>query len=195
MERENMKEMKKHLLWTLFGSTLVLMVIGGCNLQTVRTYKGESQPLEQVAVLITDAHTCPIISMDQEFSCLSDKPGREYHLLPGDHTIQFLWQSQGAQYKNFDMKKESLAYTFEAGHVYSLLKTAEPMETADEYRMIPWTPKLEDHGTAVAFAQQHPDYYKSSTDWKKLRADNGLTRKFLGVFTIAVDPEDQPQSF
>jgi len=187
---------KKHLYLLCSVALIGLCTIGGCNQKTVRTYEGPAQPLEQVSLLLTDKHTCPLYAIDSEFNCQGDLPGLEYHLLPGSHTIEFVYQTPGKVDNTWEVKKDSVVYNFEPGHVYSIRKAEIKAENAREYKNIGWAPHVEDMGTTFGYAQANPGYYKTSTDWKKFRKENGLTRRFLGVFTIAADPsEEQTQSY
>ncbi len=180
---------------------LVLAGGFGCS-KSIQTYQGQAKALPEVAVLRTSEETCPITRIDGVSVGEAYEAGTEYHLLPGEHTIQIV-NTIGDCDTYCRIEFADLQYNFQPGWVYAILPS-EPVEAAAEPESRPWTPRLNGQGMAlgfggdfgkdfqkkeseeaaafrvvsegdvVSFAAGHPDYFVDSPMWKKLRNQNGL---------------------
>lgn len=162
--------------------TTTCLVIGvllaeGCSSSTVRTYSGDTKTLEQVAVLATNSDTCPVFKVDGEFADLNRKPGAEFHLLPGVHTVEVFYQTKAAD-GSLTIERTPLEYSFSAGRVYTVKKIIHPIEP-DKLAASAWTPNIQDLGDVVSYARQNPKYFASAKEWKTLRKEHGLTPSFF----------------
>ena len=175
-----MKKSRNSYVWIAVVMLCGAMVcVSGCN-SAFRTYDGKAKSLEEVSVISIIQETCPITRIDGELVGLKYQAGNEYHLLPGIHVIQVVQQKEVFN-DHLNIELVDLAYDFQAGHVYSIPKTSQPVDQEDLMNM-EWTPYIADQGEVVAFAAQNPDYRKHSRAWKKLRKENGLTPSFFDRF-------------
>ena len=84
----------------------------------------------------------------------------------------------------FDLKIDSndntrvevvdLGFGFQAGNAYPA-PLRNQLIASEGTKQNKWTPNLVDQGEVVVFAAQNPNYFKYSSDWSKLRKENGLT--------------------
>jgi hypothetical protein len=181
-----MKKVQKVILLLSACCCLGLFMVG-CNSMSARAYKDEARPLPEVAVLISNPHTCPVFTIDGQYKDLKRKPGTEIHLLPGEHSVEIFYQAEGDWISPFLIKETSLTHTFKAGHVYAVCKTENPCEDLVMYQSKVWTPHIQDLGDVVTFAAQHLKYKTNAQEWKTLRKENGLTKSFFDYFKFAKD--------
>ena len=176
---------------TLIGCCLIgLLLAAGCNSSTVLNYEGDTQPLGDVAVLVTSSDTCPVLKINDEFVNFKNRPGTEYHLLPGTYSLEVIYQTPGT-FTGLRIDQLALDYDFQAGHVYAVKKSFIE-EDAQELTNSPWTPNIQDLGDVVTYAEQNPNYCKSSKHWKTLRKENGLTPpSFFDFKWLAKDPSPE----
>ncbi|MBN1763652.1 MAG: hypothetical protein JW860_00190 [Sedimentisphaerales bacterium] len=154
--------------------------ISGCN-SAIVAYEGKAASLEDVAVISTTGDSCPIITIDGKPVGLQYRTGDEYHLLPGRHTIRVVQKMKGYNNISWRIEHVDLKYDFQAGHVYTILKTNNPANLWNT----DWTPTIAEQGEVVAFAAENPDYFKDSPAWKQLRKENGLTPTFFEKIGLA----------
>ena len=186
-KERKMKRTSKGTRMLVMAGVMGLMLVGGCN-STVLTYQGEPQPLERVAVVVSNQDTCPIFTVDNQFLDIGRGTNSEFHLLPGTHTIEVFYRTKGHCNSSYEVRKLALEHNFAAGHVYSVNKTYEPATSPKLYPKMKWTPHIEDLGEVVAYARQNPKYHTSSRPWKTLRKENGLTPSFFDMFRFAKKP-------
>jgi hypothetical protein len=181
-----MKKVQEVIFLPLVCCCLCMLTVG-CQSPSARAYSGEVQPLEQVAVLISNPHTCPVFIIDGMYKDLKRKPGTEIHVLPGSHEVEVFYQAAGNWISPFEVKKTSLTQNFQAGHVYAICKTKIPCKDPTMYLSEVWTPHIRDLGDVVAFAAQHLKYHANAPEWKTLRKENGLTKSLFDYFKFAQD--------
>ena len=173
-----MERTKNRVVWITTTCLVIGMLLaGGCSSSTVRTYSGDPRPLEQVAVLVTNSDSCPVFKIDGEFGDLNRKPGAEFQLMPGSHTVEVFYQTKAAD-GSLTIERASLEFPFSAGRVYVVKKTLHPIEP-EKLAASAWTPNIQDLGDVVSYARENPKYFASSKDWKKLRRENDLTPSFF----------------
>lgn len=193
----------KQMILTAVGIGMMFLVLAGglgCS-KSIQTYQGQARALPEVAVLRTSEETCPITRIDGLSVGEEYEAGTEYHLLPGEHTIQIV-NTIGDCDTYCRIEFADLHYDFQPGSVYAILPS-EPVEAAAESESRSWTPRINEQGLAlgfggdfgkdfqkkeseeaafrvvsegdvVSFAAAHPDYFIDSPVWKKLRNQNGL---------------------
>lgn len=186
-----MQKLKKGFGLIVISCVIGLLFAGGCNSPTVRTYEGNVIPLEDVAVLVTGPDTCPIFTVDNKFRDLKRQSGSEFHLTPGNHSVEVFYQTKGNFDSTYKIEKSSLVNNFYPGHVYAVYKSFHQVDNPQKYMNMEWTPHIKDLGDVVSYARQHPDYFCSSKNWKNLRRKNGLTRSFFDFLRLAKDPSPE----
>ena len=112
-----MKKVEKVVLLLSVGCCLALLTTGCNSSMSARAYQGEPQPLEEVAVLLSNPHTCPVFTIDGKHKDLKRKPGTEIHVLPGTHEIEVFYQAEGSWISPFEIERTTLTQNFQAGRV------------------------------------------------------------------------------
>jgi hypothetical protein len=186
-----MKKVKKVVMLLSVGCSLALLAAGCNSSMSARAYQGEAQPLEEVAVLLSNPHTCPVFTIDGMYKDLNRKPGTEIHVLPGTHEVEVFYQAEGNWISPFEIKKTTLTQNFQAGRVYAIWKTEQQPEDLDMYQTMAWTPNIQEISDVVTYAAQNPKYHVNSKEWKTLRRENGLTKSFFEFFKFAKDKSDK----
>lgn len=179
------------MVWLVAVGCSLALLATGCSSMSARAYQGQAQPLEQVAVLISNPHTCPVFTIDQKYKDLNRKPGTEIHLLPGPHSVEVFYQAEGNWISPFEVKKATVTHNFQPGRVYAVWKTQPQPEDVDVYQSMAWTPTLQDLTDVVTYAAQNPKYHANAKEWKTLRRENGLTKSFFEFFKFAKDKSDK----
>ncbi len=186
-----MKSSKKVVMVLSVGCCLALLATGCNSSMSARAYQGETRPLEEVAVLLSNPHTCPVFMIDGENKDLNRKPGTEIHVLPGTHEVEVFYQAEGNWISPFVIEKTTLRQNFQAGRVYAIWKTRPQPDNLETYQTMAWTPTIQEISDVVTFAAQNPKYHTHAKAWKTLRRENGLTKSFFEFFKFAKDKSDQ----